>query len=120
MIVTVLLVAGIAALVGLPAAYAVRSWRPGKKPPRDRVQLVTSFVEVVFIAVAVKAVITANAPLPWWLWMIAVVAIAIGAAGAVLRWPTLPLTAPGASRRNRLIGGSLSVVLWAGLSIVLI
>jgi hypothetical protein len=75
--------------VGLVAMFVVRAWRAhGRLSARDRWALITSF------AVAITTFVVAPLLINWVIvptaiWLVAVVLLAGGVVGAVLRWPGL-------------------------------
>ena len=75
--------------VGLVAIFVFRAWKAyGKLSARDRWALVTSFA-VAITSFAVAPLLINWVMVPSAIWLIAVVLLAGGVVGAVLRWPGL-------------------------------
>jgi hypothetical protein len=75
--------------VGLVAIFVFRAWKAyGKLSARDRWALVTSFA-VAITSFAVAPLLINWVMVPSAIWLLAVVLLAGGVVGAVLRWPGL-------------------------------
>lgn len=71
------------------AVFVGRAWSLGPLVPKTRGQLVRSGVD----AVVALSLVRALAPPPGlgvWVWTAAIVAVGIGAAGAILHWRSVP------------------------------
>ena len=89
--------------VGLVAIFVFRAWKAyGKLSARDRWALVTSFA-VAITSFAVAPLLINWVMVPSAIWLVAVVLLAGGVVGAVLRWLGLAWSA-GTHPRWRAIG----------------
>ena len=103
---------GIALLVAL--SFAVKSWAPNRGAARDRLALFESGLTAACILMAARALVDWSA-VPLALWYIAVVAVAGGAVGAILRVTSLPALANPAKSTARAVSAGLTVLVSLGL-----
>ncbi|GAA3071231.1 hypothetical protein GCM10010464_39370 [Pseudonocardia yunnanensis] len=99
----------------------LRAWSRGAFAAPSRFVLVSSTVDAVVALAFVRAVIPPPGLLSW-AWVIAAVAVGIGIAGVILRWPTLGWGAPtsGTSRPTmRAVLTAIYAAVGAGMVVVL-
>ncbi|GAA1170491.1 hypothetical protein GCM10009608_03630 [Pseudonocardia alaniniphila] len=77
----------------------LRAWSRGAFAAPSRFVLVSSTVDAVVALAFMRAVVPPPGLLSW-VWVIAAVAVGIGIAGVILRWPTVGWDAP-TSRPSR-------------------
>ena len=94
--------------VGLVAMFVVRAWKAhGRLSARDRWTLVTNFA-VAITSFAVAPLLINWVMVPTAIWLVAVVSLAGGVVGAVLRWPGLAwFTGTHPRRRAISVGATL-------------
>lgn len=104
-------------------AQVLRAWSRGPYAAADRVVLVSSTVDAVVILAVVRAVVPPPGLLSW-AWVAATVAVGVGIAGAILRWPALGWAAPDTdgrpSRRARYPGRRALLAVRAGVGACLV
>jgi hypothetical protein len=93
-----------AIFLALSAHFAAAAWAGrGKLALDDRWRLLTRSISAV--AVCAVAILLINwATVPPLVWLCGVALLALGIAGAMLRWPALPWFAAGAARSRRIVG----------------
>ncbi len=79
---------------GLVAWQLLRAWSSGRFAARSRRDLVSATVDAAVLLAVVRAVVPPPGLLSW-VWVVAVVALGAGVAGAALRWPQVGWTRPG-------------------------
>lgn len=90
--------------LALIAHFAVGAWKGrGLFATRDRWQLLTRFISAVATC-AVATLLINWVIVPGVIWLIGVALLAIGVAGAALRWSALPWFADGSGRPRRIVG----------------
>lgn len=93
--------------------FAVQTWvRSGALSAKTRIGMITAFVDTVL------ALVLAHFLIPWSnvptaLWLLPVALTAVGVAGAVLRWTTLPVVDPDRSARRQITWGAVHVAVVA-------
>lgn len=79
---------------------AASAWKStGAAAARSRRHLLAALLETAFVAVAMRLVVEWS-PVTIWLWVVSVAGLAAGAAGAVIRWDSLPRTAAAAAETD--------------------
>ncbi len=78
---------------GMVAWQLLRSWSSRRFAARSRRDLVSATVDAAVLLAVVRAVVPPPGLLSW-VWVVAVVALGAGVAGAALRWPQVGWTRP--------------------------
>ncbi len=109
----------LAALVLVPGWFVVTSWSRGRFGTRDRLAAAVGAVQAGVAGLLFQHVAAASVVVPLWLWAAAVILLAVGVAGIVLRWPRLPGLRPGTRRRPRAIRAAVSLAV-SGAIVILV
>lgn len=72
------------------------------------------------VALAAARLLIAWGEVPPWVWLLFVAAFAVGAVGAVRRWPDLPWFRPVRSVRRSVAWGSVNIVILAGIVLLFV
>ena len=86
-----MIIAGVLWLLAVVCAgvFVARAWSLGPLAVKGRGQLLRSGVDAVVALTLVRALAPPPGPAVW-LWVAAAVAVGVGAAGAMVRWRTVP------------------------------
>ena len=91
----------VAIFVWLVLSFTVRAWKVGGRfASRDRWAIITGFFTAVS-AFALASLLINWLVVPAAIWLVAVILLAGGVIGAVMRWPTLPWFAEVVNIRRR-------------------
>jgi hypothetical protein len=105
----------LAALVLVPGWFAFTSWSRARFGTRDRVAAAVGAAEAGAATLLFQHVAAASVAVPLWLWGVAVLLLAAGVGGIVLRWSSLPRLREGANRRSRRIGAVAGLAVSAAI-----
>ena len=110
----------LAALVLVPGWFVLTSWSRGRFGTRDRLAAAVGAIEAGTAALLFQHVAAASVPVPLWLWAAAVLLLAAGIVGIVLRWAALPVLRDETRRRSRTIGAVIAVTGSAAIAILVL
>ena len=111
-------VVGLLALF-VTGAFALSVWSDKEAwRTRSRVDLLIAALNSAVVLVVLHQLLPWSS-VPVVLWLLPVLLVAGGVAGAVLRWPALPWLRPGRSRRRVVADVGLEVVVAAAVVVVL-
>jgi hypothetical protein len=105
-------------VAGFVAGFAVSAWSPRLGAARDRLALVMDGALATGILLAGRMIVDWTT-VSILIWYALVAVLAFGAAGAVLRWSTLPPLKDPAKRTRRIWGAGFSAAFILALVLVL-